>query len=287
MEIAPLTIAGLEFRLREEPGIEREWFTARLRDYLAYEPGGCFALAEGGETVGMVTALCYQTTAWLGWLYVAAARRGAGLGERLMRQGMGYCIARGMRSIVLEAVVEAAPLYRRIGFQRQFRTQHYRLEKTRRGAAPSPSVAVRRFAADDLVRIADLDRRMFGQDRRRVLDLVRRNPLHRGWLAEKEGKVAGYLWATKAAANRQAGPWVIDPGTGDAAETAAALCDAAFAESDRPLILRCPLVTESRARLWDDLGAQAIDYHTERMYAGEEYAPEGEGVLCLGCPGKG
>lgn len=287
MEFVPLTIAALEFRLGEEPGTDREWFTARMRDYLAYDPDGCFALIDHGETVGMVTAVCYQTVGWLGWLYVAQGRRGQGLGEQLMRQGTGYCIRRGMRTIVLEAVVEAVSLYLRVGFRGQFRTQHYRVEKSLLRTSEAAGVQVREIVPEDLARIGKVDQRLFHQDRSRMLGILAANPLFRGWLAERDREVYGYLLLTEASGNCQVGPMVVTVASADGAAIASQLCRAAMDGSGKPLVIRCPLVTEDRANVLAALGAQPMDYHTVRMYAGEVYVPEDTKVLSLGCPGKG
>ncbi len=283
----PLSPDMLDFRLVEDDEVEPDWFLTRMRDYIALEPDGCFALVESGRPLGMVTTVCYQKTGWIGWLYVVEAERGKGLGEQLMRQALGYCITRGMRSIVLEAVVEAVSLYRRCGFKSQFQTQHFIVEPGNFQPAAHDSVAVHEFTPEDLPRLKSLDQALFSQDRFRHLEVLTANPNFAGWVAESDSQSVGYLFSTATSKGRQVGPLVVDPDAAEPKAVLSALLSAALDTDSRPMIIRTPLVTGERSMPLIDLGAIARDYYTERMFAGEPYPVEGEGVFSLGCPGKG
>ncbi len=287
MAIVPLTVDMLEFRLREEPGIDPQWFVPHIRDYLAYDADSCFALQDGGETIGMVTAVPYQTIGWLGWLYVAEKDRGRGLGEELMRRATGHLISRSMKSIVLEAVVEAVSLYKRVGFSEQFFTQHYKIHHDRFAPLDFAGVEVEPFRLKDLERLASFDQRFFHQNRRHVLGISAVNQHFEGWVARIGGEIAGYLFATEASHDRQVGPLVVDPAAADSAVLASALVSATFAAGEKPLHLRCPLIHPDRSQPLLTIGAGEVDYHTVRMFLGDLYPLESPGVLCLGCPGRG
>lgn len=290
MSILPLTTDLLKFRFEDDPETDPDWFTCRMRNYLRYEPDGCFALADDAGPIGMITAICYQRVGWLGWLFVVPGRRGQGFGAQLMRHGMGYCIARGMRSVVLEAVLPAAPLYRRLGFKDHFRTQHYSLgpdDFLAANPAPDPSVRVRPYAPQYLGTVSLLDERQFRQNRLAMIEILSSNPGFSGWVAERGGRVVGFLFMTETAANRSVGPFIVDPRAGSVVGIAARLLEAAFTRRPKPLLIRCPLLTPDRAEPLHALGARPYDYQTIRMFAGDPYPPEGDGVLSLGCPGKG
>jgi len=277
----------LDFRLREEPGIDPHWFVHHIRDYLAYDADSCFALQDGGETIGMITSMTYQTVGWLGWLYVAERNRKQGLGEELMRRAVGHLISRNMKSIVLEAVVEAVPLYKRVGFSEQFFTQHYKITPDRFAPVDFSEVVVEPFQLTQLEKLAVWDEQYFHQNRRHVLGIMSVNQHFEGWVARVDGKTAGYLFASEATDDRQVGPLVVDPNAGDAAMLVSALVNAAFEASRKPLHVRCPLIHPERSRPLDDIGAVEIEYHTVRMFLGDLYLLESPGVLCLGCPGRG
>jgi GNAT superfamily N-acetyltransferase len=287
MTFVPLSIDSLNFRLDEDPEIDRDWFTVRMRDYIALEPDGCFALVDDGRPIGMVTSVCYEKIGWIGWLYVAENYRYRGLGAALMRQAVGYCIARGMRTILLEAVLEAVPLYTRLGFRDQFRTQHFHLRHDALRPQPHSNLEVRAILPENLPAIADFDRRNYYDNRSRALELLLVNPTFSGYFAIRSGRTVGYLGLTETRENFSAGPFVVDPHISDSQSIAGALLEATFTASDKPLVLRCPMVTPNRADSLVSAGAEPFDYRTRRMYMGEEYSPDSRAILSLGCPGKG
>ncbi len=289
MDIQPLTIEHLEFRLAEEPGCQRNWFVPHMRDLIRYQPDGCFALCDGDDVIGMVTTTPYQAVGWIGWLYVAERCRERGLGVRLMQTAISYLQNAGMRTILLEGVVEAEPLYRRLGFRRQFITQHYRLDAAvvSRSADDDGDLRVGPFDKAGLDDIVALDRAFFHQDRRRMFEIVIENENFGGCVLSINDGLRGYLWWTRSEHNRQAGPCIIDSRDPRPNCLLSTLLETAFDMDDRPLYLRCPMVDSDRAALLVQCGAERVDYHTVRMYLGEPYQAESPGVLSLGCPGKG
>ena len=50
-------------------------------------------------------------------MFVAPARRGAGVGRRLLTAGVAAAAARGVRLVVLHATDDGRPLYRSLGFE--------------------------------------------------------------------------------------------------------------------------------------------------------------------------
>ncbi|MDH4241225.1 MAG: GNAT family N-acetyltransferase, partial [Phycisphaerae bacterium] len=252
---------------------------------MAHDPDGRFALVDGGETVGMVTTTCYQTMGWIGWLYVAERHRGRGLGATLMQRAVEHLKSKGTSTIILEAVVEAVSLYQRLGFREQFITQHYLLEEA--GHSASDDVDVRDISQCSVDDIAAFDRRFFGQDRRRLFEIVMKNPNFVGNIAYRNNSIAGILFLTEAEKNRQVSPMIVDLSVGSPDQTAQALVSAAFAKSDKPLYFRCPLVDSGRAAMLVRQGVVEVAYHTVRMCLGREYPAEKAGTLSLGCPGKG
>ena len=289
MDIQPLTIEHLEFRLVEEPGCQRNWFVPHMCDLIRYQPDGCFALCDGDNAIGMVTTTAYQGVGWIGWLYVAERCREQGLGARLMQAAISYLKNAGMRTILLEGVVEAEPLYRRLGFRRQFITQHFRLKRVdmSRDTIDDSDLRVGPFDKAALDDIVALDHAFFHQDRRRMFEIVIENENFGGCSVSSSGRLMGFLWWTRSEHNRQVGPCIVDSRDSRRNCLLSALLETAFDMDGKPLYLRCPMVDSDRAALLVQCGAERVDYHTIRMYLGEPYRAESPGVLSLGCPGKG
>lgn len=287
MDLRPLALDHLDYRLNEERDLDAVWFVAHMADVKAFHPEGCFTLFSNDRPIGMITATPYQTIGWLGWLYVLEAHRGEGLGAGLMQAGIEHLKAVGVKTIVLEAVVEAVPLYKRLGFSEQFQTQHYLLSPEGLTFTVAEDVGIVPAAGSVLDRLAPFDFRFFGQDRRRMFEIAMANERFEGFVAARNGRMAGFLLLTEGSSNRQVSPMIVDPaGDFDGAVTRSLLA-AAFEKSAKPLHFRCPLVYAERSRRLLECGAVKVDYHTVRMFLGREYAVEREGVLCLGCPGKG
>jgi len=287
MYLRPLALEHLGYRTAEERDLDGGWFVAHMADYLAFYPEGCFTLFSENKPVGMVTAVPYQTIGWLGWLYVLESRRGSGLGAALMKAGIEHLLSTGMKTIVLEAVVEAVPLYKRLGFGEQFQTQHYLLSPAAQTFGAAEDVSVLPVDAKSLDMIAPFDLRFFGQDRRRMFEIAIVNSRFEGFAAVRDDRLAGFLFMTEGKVNRQVSPMIVEPSLDSDRTVTRSLLAAAFESSDKPLHFRCPLVYRERSRKLLECGAAKIDYHTVRMFLGDEYALEREGVLSLGCPGKG
>lgn len=287
MEFKNLTSEMLEFRLGHDADIDPDWFVAHLTDIISYDPHGCFAVCDGDKVVGMITSTVYQEVAWLGWLFVLEDYRNRGLGAALMNAGINHVRARGAKSIIIEADLKAVSLYHRLGFIEQFKTQHFLLTRGNFKAGHRTMAEIKPVTESDLELLAKFDRGYFHQDRLSLFRTVIANPNFRGWVARVKGQIAGYMFTTEAAENQQVSPLVADVSGKEAEEIVGGLIREAFKACFKPLYFRCPMRTKRSADVLRELGAQEVDYHTLRMYLGEGYRFEGEGILSLGCPGKG
>ncbi len=287
MDLRPLSLDHLGYRTEEERELDADWFIAHMADYLQYHPEGCFTLFDDDRPIGMITGIPYQTIGWLGWLYVLESQRKGGLGAELTKAGIEHLRSVGMKTVILEAVVEAVPLYKRLGFVEQFLTQHYLLSSEGRTFATADDVEVSPAAPEQLDEIMSFDFRFFGQDRRRMFEIAMRNRGFEGFVARRKGRTAGYLFLTEGSADRQVSPMLVLPAADHDGAVTRTLFAAAFERATKPLYFRCPQVYRERSRRLEECGATKVDYHTVRMFLGQEYVVEREGVLSLGCPGKG
>ncbi|UCD64797.1 MAG: GNAT family N-acetyltransferase [Candidatus Zixiibacteriota bacterium] len=287
MQFKCLTTEMLSFRLGHDPEIDPDWFVAHLDDIIRYNPDGCFALCDDDRVIGMVTSTVYEQTGWLGWLFVLQEYRGQGLGAKLMKKAIDHVQSRGIKTMLLEAVVEAVTLYRRLGFVEQFHTQHYLLSPDNLAPASNQVVETSAVAAADVETLAAFDRRFFNEDRQSLFQIVFGNANFRGYIARSGTEIVGFLITTEAAENQQVSPMIVNLSHPRAADAIQALVAAALKACPKPLYFRCPLLTEGYGDTLTGLGATKVDYHTVRMYLGEPYKTEQKGMLSLGCPGKG
>ncbi len=287
MEIRKLTTEMLNFRLGADPEIDPDWFVAHLNDIIRYDPDGCFALCDGEAVVGMITSTTYQNIAWLGWLFVLEKYRLRGLGEKLMRTAMEHAQSRGVATILLEADVKAVTLYRRLGFIEQFHTRHFTLTRGEFECGTSEGVDVTPVGLADLIALSGFDRRFFHEDRQRLFEIVSANPNFRGLVVKCGEQIIGYMFVTEAAENQQVSPLIVDLSHDLWHQAVRVLVRDALKACPKPLYFRLPMLTERYGDILEGLGAKPVYYHTVRMFLGSPYKTEQEGVLSLGCPGKG
>lgn len=115
------------FTLESDFNPQREKQLAALRWILDHpERGRLFVLREGGGVTGMCNALISISTAEGGPVLiledviVAAARRGSGLGRKLVEHVLAWAAAEGMSRVTLLADREnqaALDFYQRLGFK--------------------------------------------------------------------------------------------------------------------------------------------------------------------------
>ena len=175
-----------------------------IESLMAYHPGGCFIAEENGQRIGMIVALPYRTTGFLGELIVRKDARGKMVGPRLFHHAIQYLQDRGIDSIYLDGVEAATPYYAHVGFRRICRS--LRFIGPIEGRAHS---SVRPMRAQDLDAVLSMDREAFGDDRRFFLEWKwSRYPAYCKVL-ESENRIAGYIFGMRGRGIVCAGPWVV------------------------------------------------------------------------------
>jgi ribosomal protein S18 acetylase RimI-like enzyme len=205
MNIRPMISSDLEFAatLTANEG----WLTETKEDFegfLLYDPNGCFVADENGDRIGMCVATAYGESGFLGELIVRNAARGRGVGTQLMQHALAYLSHRGVRSIYLDGVEGAIPLYERLGFRKVCRS--LRFSGRVRGARYP---GVRAMTPRDLTAVAEMDRAAFGADR--SFFLQRRLSLHSNLckVLETEGQIRSYIMGRARVDLVSVGPWVV------------------------------------------------------------------------------
>jgi ribosomal protein S18 acetylase RimI-like enzyme len=203
MKIRCLAERDFDFALAQT---SREgWDTTResFEVHLLHDPDGGFVAEIDGRPVGMVSTTRYRRTGWMGELIVSPDHRKQGIGTALMERGIQCLEGEGVRTIRLEADPAGIPIYRKLGFEDEYESPRLRLQNVPRTA---PGAAVE-ASSQDLAVIAELDARIFGDDRSRLLRelFVRARAVytHAG-----QGTLTGYLMVQRSRAGARLGPWV-------------------------------------------------------------------------------
>lgn len=179
---------------------ERDW-----RNYLSFEPHGCFVAEVSGVPAGTATTITYpQQVGWIGMVLVHPDRRRQGIGTALLRHSIDYLRGRGMASIKLDATLMGMKVYVPLKFAVEY--ELFRMEGIARSQTRVPFP---RVTPSDLRSLIAFDTESFGVNRGRALtQLLADSPALSYVEKDDGGKVNGYLLARPGYEAYQIGPWV-------------------------------------------------------------------------------
>ncbi|HEX9935173.1 MAG TPA: GNAT family N-acetyltransferase, partial [bacterium] len=171
---------------------------------------GCFLALLNSRPIGMGIATSHGECGFIGEIIVLPEERGRGVGRVILDHAVRYLLGKGCRSISLDGVVKAVPLYERAGFRKVCRScrfyGHFSGRMQQRTLHPN----VRHMTEADLVKVLRLDRDAFGADR--SFFLLRRFRMHPELchIFVQSMDVYGYLFGRRGNHLVSFGPWYCD-----------------------------------------------------------------------------
>ena len=185
-----------------------------FRRLLALSPDGCFVAERDGRMVGVLTTTTYEGLAFLGAVIVAPELRGKGVGKEMMEAALAHLRATGVRTVRLNAYLNAIPFYERLGFRRE-----YEVIRWHSPAVPGGQVrGVRPIRTADLADLAHMDAKYFGASRRILLARLAEEFPATFLVAEHGGRLRGFIVGNPTGDSCEIGPWVVEPGSSGIAE---------------------------------------------------------------------
>jgi ribosomal protein S18 acetylase RimI-like enzyme len=171
------------------------------------------AHTEAGRIVATTATLPFGGRfAWISMVLVAGDYRRRGLATRLMRRAMDDLAAAGLVA-VLDATPDGRAVYRALGFQDSWGF-HRLVLRERRAAGDPPSapagVTIRPIADADWPALCAYDAAAFGADRGAVLARLRGRLPAAELVAERNGRIAGFLLGRDGRVAVQAGPLIAE-----------------------------------------------------------------------------
>lgn len=235
---------------------------------LFWSPEGCFVVEEAERgLIGTVTTTPYGTAlGWIGKLIVAPDRQRQGLGHQLMRAALDYLIAHDVERIMLDATDAGRQLYEQLGF-RPLETIH----RWEGRASTYLGPRARRLAPADVPAVLDLDRQLFGLDRRHILERLLGEFPDLAWVDATRDGPQGYLLGRRTGRGIYLGPWMSR--SPDAAERL--LLVALEQLQGQPLTLNIPNQNGRALILAGDHNLRRVRRCTRMIY-GSAAPPAGE-----------
>ena len=175
-----------------------------LERMLRLDPSGSFVY-EADVPLGIITAVTYGSTGVVGHLVVSRQGRGRKIGQSLLKHALGYFEDAGTDSVLLYATDEGKRLYERFGFKL--------FNKARCLNAVIPNIRLKgssRVAlveSSDLEDIIEIDRRLFGDDRARLLRMLYTEFPEHSFKLTDGGSIEGFVFARRTSVGYDIGPW--------------------------------------------------------------------------------
>lgn len=142
--------------------LERDWSLFRQLN-----PASCRVAEKNGRVVGTVATLRYQQRfSWLAMVLVDPEERRAGIGTRLLQEGL--ILLKDESCVRLDATAAGRELYCQHGFVDEYPLTRFVRSADVPSAGPIGNT-VRPMRDEDLPAVLDMDRVMFGADREPVL----------------------------------------------------------------------------------------------------------------------
>jgi predicted N-acetyltransferase YhbS len=206
VDIQTLRAADLPIGLQMSRDAGWNQTLADWRRFLKLAPQGCFRASVDDRLVGTVTTCQFGEVGWIGMMLVGAKWRRQGIGRALLQGAIQHLEANGATTIRLDATPAGMPLYETFGFQEQFLLHRY----TGTVVADSAVAGVRAYRdSDDAARMA-LDARVIGYDRRRLLEALQQDPLHRCLVFWEGSTMLGYAMSRPGSRASFLGPCVAE-----------------------------------------------------------------------------
>jgi GNAT superfamily N-acetyltransferase len=174
--------------------------------------GTVFTVRVDQRVVATAAILPYGEFAWVSMVLVAGEQRRQGLGTQLLER----CIAtlrEQHRVPVLDATPAGRPLYRARGFQESWgyhRLARQRAPATQANTATAGDIVVRPISDADWLALCAMDAAVFGADRGALLSRLRGRLPAPDLIAERRGRMVGFLLGRNGRSASQLGPLVAE-----------------------------------------------------------------------------
>jgi ribosomal protein S18 acetylase RimI-like enzyme len=177
------------------------------------EPDGCFVLFQAEDPIGIATCISYGTTGWFGNLAVKEENRKAGAGTTLVKHALEYLTGKGVETVGLYAYNHLVGFYEKLGFKAQ---DDFVILAGKQSTCKPQRTALK-SSKKDIPALIDLERRCFGWERKKLLELLLLEKGNFSCLSIHNGEMVGFAVAKVYDAMAEIGPVVCSQEHSDAA----------------------------------------------------------------------
>lgn len=249
------------------------------------EPDGCFVAESENKPIGHIFSVLFGEIGWIGLLIVNPEKRGMGAGAALMGAAIDYLEENGARTIKLEAVERAAPLYRRLGFVDAFDSLRFRGIPGQNKKQSRNIETASLMHENDILEIAEFDAQCFGANRLSVLKSLYSDFPQYCFAAKENQRVSGYIMARKTLDEFWIGPCIC--AESQVAEFLFSTLFEAMRKEFRYLRLGFPALNTNARKLVEKLGMQLVGKSIHMIRGDRKNQSDSTRIYGIGGPEKG
>ena len=205
MQLTETDIESVAEVLRLAFKAERD-YDSILRQHLFLQPDGALVAKVDDRIIGFGAATIYGPFSYIALMGTRPDVQRQGVARRVLDNLTEWIRVRGCRTILLDASAAGQHLYEVSGFEAIDTTVVFKRERDA-GTVPDTQYG-RESSSDitDLLAVTSFDSPIFGADRGRYLEYLRRDLPGRFFVShDHEGRVDGYLVAQRT---QTLGPWL-------------------------------------------------------------------------------
>lgn len=166
----------------------------------------CLAATVDGKLIGTATAINYENkVAWIGMVIIDKNYRGQKISNLLLTSLIEN--SKNMISLKLDATPAGQPVYQKFGFTDEYLV--YRITSVsvlKNEIHIEKGISVERASQENLDEITEYDKKIFGADRKQLIEFLLRNFPEKAWMLRQNGEIKGIALGRKGSRFHQVGP---------------------------------------------------------------------------------
>ncbi len=166
----------------------------------------CLAAIDGERVIGTATAINYANeVAWIGMVLVDKEYRVRGV-SKLLLSGL-FERLRSFSSLKLDATPAGQPVYQKFSFKDEYLVHRMTASSVSPKALFSDNgLSPERVHPGNIPEIVEYDKRVFGADRKQLIEFLVNNYPDNAWMLRQDGKIIGIALGRKGYRYHQIGP---------------------------------------------------------------------------------
>ena len=166
----------------------------------------CLAATIGEKLIGTATAIKYENNvAWIGMVIVDSDYRGQRISNLLLSNLIEN--SKNIIPLKLDATPAGQPVYQKFGFIEEYLVYRFTsMSVFKKEIHIENGISVERVSPENTDEITEYDKKIFGADRKQLIEFLIRNFPEKAWVLRQNGQIHGIALGRKGNSFHQVGP---------------------------------------------------------------------------------